>query len=462
MQNYEVAIIGGGPAGYVAAIRAAQLGKKVVLIEREHVGGICLNWGCIPTKALLKSAEIYNIVKNASQYGIDVERSQLNLAKMVERSRSIATQLASGVKFLLKKNQVTVIEGVGSLESNKIINIINATQTTKIQAASIILATGAKARMLNKFMPDSNQIWTAREAMTPTSLPKSLIIIGGGSIGIEFASFYNNLGTEVIIIEAQNRILSVEDEEISAIVSKIFTKKGIKIYTNANALEYTKKQDYIYAQVQIDKKLHSLSAEKILVAAGITPNTENLGLEKTNIKTNKGFIETNQFMQTAEPNIYAIGDVAGSPWLAHKASHEGIIAAEAIAGIKTHPIIKSNIPSCTYSSPQVASVGLTEAAAREAGYEIKVGRFPSIANGKALVINDHEGLIKTIFEAKTGELLGAHLVGAEVTELIHSFVIAKTLETTHQELINSIFPHPTLSEMLHESVLQAYGRAIHI
>ncbi len=382
---------------------------------------------------------------------------------MVERSRRIAEQLANGVKFLLKKNNVTIIEGSGSLENNKIVNITTSSnQKIRIHATSVIIATGAKARSLDKFMPDGKQIWTAREAMTPTSLPKSLIIIGGGSIGIEFASFYNNLGTEVTIIEAQDRILSVEDEEISAIISKIFTKKGVKIYTSANALECAKEQDYIRVQIQLDNKLHSLTAEKILVAAGIIPNTANLGLEKTNIKTNKGFIETNQFMQTAEPNIYAIGDVAGSPWLAHKASHEGIIAAEIIAGIKTHPIVKFNIPSCTYSSPQIASIGLTEAAAKAAGYEVRVGRFPSIANGKALVINQEEGLVKTVFDAKTGELLGAHLVGSEVTELIHSFVIAKNLETTHQELINTIFPHPTLSEMLHESVLQAYDRAIHI
>jgi len=459
MEQYDVAVIGGGPGGYVAAIRAAQLKKKVVLIEKEHLGGVCLNWGCIPTKSLLKSAEVFEYVKHAKDYGIDAKGAEINIKKIVERSRDISNKLAGGVKLLLKKNKVTVIDGVAKLEANKVISI---NDKAVIKAENIIIATGARARVLKGFEPDGKQIWTSKEAMIPQHVPKSMIIVGSGAIGIEFASFYNSIGVDVTVIEAHTRILPVEDTEIAGIAHKSFEKKGIKIITNAKLIKQTKLKDQIEVELGLSGKTQKLQVEILLMAVGIAANTENLGLEKTKVKVENGYIVTNGLMQTAESGIYAIGDVAGTPCLAHKASHEGIIAAESIAGLKPHAINKHNIPGCTYSSPQIASVGLTEEAAKALGYELKIGRFPFMANGKALVSGEADGLIKTIFDAKTGELLGAHMIGSEVTELIQGYVISKNLEGTELDLINTIFPHPTLSEMMHESVLAAYDRAIHV
>lgn len=462
MENYDLVVIGGGPGGYVAAIRAAQLKKKVALIEKEHLGGICLNWGCIPTKALLKSAELFQTIKHAENYGIKVEKYDFDIQKIVQRSRDISAKLTGGVESLLKKNKVTVINSVASLGMNKLVNVDHQGNNTQIKAENIIIATGARPRILPGFEPDRKQIWTSKEAMTPQALPKSMIIVGSGAIGIEFASFYNALGTEVTVIEALPGILPAEDQEISTMARRIFEKKGIKIHTNVKLLKHTKTSEHVEVEVEIDGKLHKMQSEILLIAAGIVGNIEGLNLEKTRIIIERNHIVTDLFMQTAEPGIYAIGDVAGAPWLAHKASHEGIIVAEMIAGLKPHPINKLNIPGCTYSSPQIASVGLNEQQALKANYQLKIGRFPFMANGKALVGGESEGMIKTIFDAKTGELLGAHLIGAEVTELIQGYVIAKTMEGTELDLINSIFPHPTLSEMMPESVMQAYARAIHI
>ncbi|AFC70720.1 dihydrolipoyl dehydrogenase [Rickettsia australis] len=459
MEQYDVAVIGGGPSGYVAAIRAAQLKKKVVLIEKEHLGGVCLNWGCIPTKSLLKSAEVFEYIKHAKGYGIDSKGAEINIKKIVERSREISNKLAGGVKLLLKKNKVTMIDGVASFVGNKVININNK---PTVKAENIIIATGARSRVLKGFEPDSKQIWTSKEAMIPHHVPQSMIIVGSGAIGIEFASFYNSIGVDVTVIEAHNRILPAEDMEIAGIAHKNFEKKGIKIITNAKLIKQTKSKDKIEVELDLSGKTQKLQAEILLMAVGITANTENLGLETTKVKVENGYIVTNRLMQTAELGIYAIGDVAGVPCLAHKASHEGIIAAESIAGLKPHAINKHNIPGCTYSSPQIASVGLTEEAAKALGYELQIGRFPFMANGKALVIGDSDGLIKTIFDAKTGELLGAHMIGSEVTELIQGYVVSKNLEATELDLINTIFPHPTLSEMMHESVLAAYDRAVHV
>lgn len=462
MDNYDLVVIGGGPGGYVAAIRAAQLQKKVALIEKEHLGGICLNWGCIPTKALLKSAELWQTIKHAENYGIRVEKYDFDIQKIVQRSRDISSKLAGGIELLLKKNKVTVINGIASLAANKLVNINHQGNETQIKAENIIIATGARPRILPGFEPDGKQIWTSKEAMTPATLPKSMIIVGSGAIGMEFASFYNAFGTEVTVIEALPGILASEDQEISTMARKIFEKKGIKIHTNVKLLKQTKAQNHIEIEVEIDGKLHKMQSEILLMAVGIVGNSQGLNLEKTRVIIERQHIVTDQFMQTSEPGIYAIGDVTGAPWLAHKASHEGIIVAEKIAGLKAHPINKLNIPGCTYSSPQIASVGLTEQQALKANYQLKIGRFPFMANGKALVAGDSEGMVKTIFDAKTGELLGAHLIGADVTELIQGYVVARTMEGTELDLINSIFPHPTLSEMMHESVLQAYDRAIHI
>lgn len=462
MEEYDVVVIGGGPGGYVAAIRAAQVGKKTALIEKQHIGGICLNWGCIPTKALLKSAELLHQIKHAEDLGIKVEKHNMDIRKIVERSRAISSKLTTGIKGLLKKNKVTLIEGEAKIEAGKLVSINSSEKRTTIKALNIIIATGARPRVLDGFEPDGKNIWTSKEAMIPDSLPKSMIIVGSGAIGVEFASFYNTLGTEVTLIEAQGRILPVEDEEISKLARKSFEGQGIKIHTSARLLGVHRGKDNITLEAELEGKKQQLKAEKLLMAVGIVGNVENLGLEKTRVKVEKGHIITDSLMQTGEPGVFAIGDVAGAPWLAHKASHEGIIAAEVIAGGKPHSLNTKNIPGCTYSYPQVASVGLTEEEAKGAGYELRIGRFPFMANGKALVLGEPEGLVKTIFDSKTGELLGAHMIGAEVTELIQGYVIAKNAELTEAELISTIFPHPTLSEMMHESVLGAYARAIHI
>ncbi|MBL0337776.1 MAG: dihydrolipoyl dehydrogenase [Rhodospirillaceae bacterium] len=461
-QMFDLAIIGGGPGGYVAAIRAAQLGLKVALIEKEHLGGICLNWGCIPTKALLRSAEVYQSILHAKDYGLTVKEVAFDLKSLVDRSRKIAAQLSSGVKHLLKKNNVAVFDGRGKITAAGKISVVSATTTTNIEASHIIIATGARAKTLPHLQPDGKLVWTYKEAMIPTALPKSLMVIGSGAIGIEFASFYNALGCQVSVIEMQNKILPVEDDEISAAAQKIFEKKGIKFYTNSTVTKIDKTGNAVSATVKTSQNEIKLTADRIIVAIGITANTEDLGLEQLSVELTKGHIKTDEWGKTNVKGIYAIGDVAGAPWLAHKASHEGVVCVEKIAGLKSaHPINLSNIPACTYSMPQIASVGLTEQALKAAGRAIKVGKFPFIGNGKAIALGEVDGFIKTIFDAQTGELLGAHMIGAEVTELIQGYTIAKTLETTEQELISTIFAHPTLSEMMHESVLNAYNQTIH-
>lgn len=461
-QMFDLAIIGGGPGGYVAAIRAAQLGLKVALIEKEHLGGICLNWGCIPTKALLRSAEVYQSMLHAKDYGLTVKEVGFDLKSLVDRSRKIAAQLSSGVKHLLKKNNVTVLDGRGKITAAGKISVVSATTTTNIEASHIIIATGARAKTLPHLQPDGKLVWTYKEAMIPTEFPKSLMVIGSGAIGIEFASFYNALGCQVSVIEMQNKILPVEDDEISAAAQKIFEKKGIKFYTNSTVTKIDKTGNAVSATVKTSQHEIRLTADRIIVAIGIAANTEDLGLEQLSVELTKGHIKTDEWCRTSVKGIYAIGDVAGAPWLAHKASHEGVMCVEKIAGLKSaHPINLYNIPACTYSMPQIASVGLTEQALKAAGRAVKVGKFPFIGNGKAIALGEVEGFIKTIFDAQTGELLGAHMIGAEVTELIQGYTIAKTLETTEQELISTIFAHPTLSEMMHESVLNAYNQTIH-
>lgn len=458
-QNFDLIVIGGGPGGYVAAIRASQLGLNTALVEREHLGGICLNWGCIPTKALLRSAEVAHLIHRADEFGLSVKGFSVDLKKVVERSRGVAKQLSSGVKHLLKKNKVTVFDGEAKLLGG---GKISVSGKDTLSAKHIIIATGARARVLPGLEPDSKQIVTYKEAMVPETMPKKLLVVGSGAIGIEFASFYNALGVDVTVAEVMDRVLPVEDAEISKLAQKQFEKQGLKILTGVKVKAFDKKKDSVTATIEIKGKDEKHDFDRVIMAVGIVGNTENLGLDKTKVKVERGQIVTNEWSQTDEPGVYAIGDVAGAPWLAHKASHEGVICVEKIAGEKdVHPLKKSNIPGCTYCHPQVASVGLTEAAAKEKGYTLKVGRFPFMGNGKAIALGEPEGLVKTIFDAKTGELLGAHMVGAEVTELIQGYVIGKTLETTEAELMHTIFPHPTLSEMMHESVLDAYGKVVH-
>lgn len=463
-QSTDLVIIGGGPGGYVAAIRAAQLGLKVTLIEKEHLGGICLNWGCIPTKALLRSSEIIHLIKHASDFGITVKDFSFDVTKIVERSRKVATQLSTGVKFLLKKNKVEVIDGQAKLLGHGKIEVTkDGKKISEVVAKNIIVATGARARSLPGLEPDGKLIWTYKEAMIPVAMPKSLLVVGSGAIGIEFASFYHTLGVDVTVVEVMDRVLPVEDEEISIFARKAFEKQGMKILTGATVKKLDKGNQNVTALIEQGGKSSTLTVDRVIMAVGITGNTESLGLENTKAKVEKGHIKINEWCATDEVGLYAIGDVAGPPWLAHKASHEGVICVERIAGKKDiHPLNTLNIPGCTYCHPQVASVGFTEAKAKAAGYQVKVGRFPFIGNGKAIALGEPEGLIKTVFDAKTGELLGAHMIGAEVTEMIQGYVVGKTLETTEQELMHTIFPHPTISEAMHEAVLDAYGRAIHI
>ena len=459
----DLIVIGGGPGGYVAAIRAAQLGMTVTLIESQHLGGICLNWGCIPTKALLRSSEIHHLLHNLDQFGFTAKDISFDIKKVIARSRSVASQLSKGVQHLLKKNKVTVIDGYGKLAGQgKVIVEKDSKKIDELSAKNIIIATGARARVLPGLEPDGKQVWTYKEAMVPEKMPKSLLVVGSGAIGIEFASFYRFMGAEVTVVEVLDRILPVEDEEISSFAHKAFEKQGMKILTGAKVTKLDKSAKGVKATIETPKGKEEITVENVIMAVGIVGNTENIGLEKTKVKVDRGHIVTNEWLATDEPGVYAIGDVTGPPWLAHKASHEGVICVEKIAGVKdVHPLKKLNIPGCTYCTPQVASVGLTEKAAREKGYKVKVGRFPFIGNGKAIAMGEPEGLVKTIFDEKTGELLGAHMVGAEVTEMIQGFGIAKTLETTEVELMHTIFPHPTLSEMMHESVLSAFGKAIH-
>ncbi|MFZ4762768.1 MAG: dihydrolipoyl dehydrogenase [Alphaproteobacteria bacterium] len=464
-QQFDLIVVGGGPGGYVAAIRGRQLGLNVALVEREHLGGICLNWGCIPTKALLKSAEIAHTLKHLGDYGFSADNIKIDFSKIIARSRGVSQQLAGGVKHLLKKNKVVVFDGFGKLLGKGKLQVSkDGKDIATLAAPHIILATGARARVLPGLEPDGEQVWTYKEAMVPTALPQSLLVVGSGAIGMEFASFYHHMGVKVTVVEVQDRVLPVEDEEISAFARKQFEKQGITIITSAkvNKLDRQKAKNQVVADIEVAGKTQQLAVEKVIVAVGIVGNIEQIGLENTKVKTDRGQILVNEWLQTDEAGIYAIGDVAGAPWLAHKASHEGVICVEKIAGKNdVHPLIKENIPGCTYCYPQVASVGLTETKAKSMGKEIRVGRFPFMANGKAIALGEPEGLVKTIFDAKTGELLGAHMIGAEVTEMIQGYGIAKTLESTETELMHTIFPHPTLSEMMHESVLDAYGQAIH-
>ena len=462
--NFDVIVIGGGPGGYVAAIRAAQLGMKACVVEANHLGGICLNWGCIPTKALLRSSEIHHLLNHASDFGFTIKDFSFDLKKVVERSRGVAKQLSGGIGHLLKKNKVTVFDGFGKLEGKGKVSVLKDKKNiANLMGKHIIIATGARARVIPGMEPDGKQIWSYREAMVPTEMPKSLLVVGSGAIGIEFASFYRNMGAEVTVVEMMDRVMPVEDAEISAFAQKQFEKQGMRIITGAKTSKIDKKPKEVIVSVEKNGKTEKIKVDKVIMAVGITANTENIGLENVKgVKLDRGHIVTDGYMKTGEAGVYAIGDVCGAPWLAHKASHEGVIAIEKITGQKgVHPIVKTNIPGCTYCMPQVASVGLTEAAAKEAGHKIKVGRFPFMGNGKAIALGEPEGMVKTVWDEKTGELLGAHMVGAEVTEMIQGYVVGKTAELVETDYMHTIFPHPTLSEMMHESVLDAYGKVIH-
>jgi len=463
-QSFDLIVVGGGPGGYVAAIRAAQLGMKTAVVEREHLGGICLNWGCIPTKALLRSSEIGHLLHRLDEFGFAADNIRCDLPKIVKRSRMVAGRLSQGVKGLLRKNKVAVVDGHGKLAGKGRLAVEkDGKPVAELQAKHIIIATGARARSLPGLEPDGKLIWTYKEAMVPDVMPKSLLVVGSGAIGIEFASFYRNLGCEVTVVEVIDRVLPAEDEEISAFARKAFEKQGMKIFTGATVKGLKKNGGGVIAAVEAGGKTSEIAVDRVILAVGIVGNVENIGLEGTKVKVEKTRILINEWCETHEPGIYAIGDVVGPPWLAHKASHEGVICVERIAGLNdVHPLRRDAIPGCTYCMPQVASVGLTERAAKEQGREVKVGRFPFLGNGKAIALGEPEGMVKTIFDARTGELLGAHMIGAEVTELIQGYTIAKTLETTEAELMHTIFPHPTLSEMMHEAVLDAYGRVIHI
>lgn len=461
--SFDLVVVGGGPGGYVAAIRGAQLGMNVACIEREHLGGICLNWGCIPTKALLRSAEVLHLAKNGADFGLKIGQIEFDLDAIVKRSRGVASQMNSGIKTLLKKNKVTHIEGEAKVVGKgKLVVADKDGKTTELAAKEVILATGARARELPHLKADGELVWTYKHALTPNVMPKKLLVIGSGAIGIEFASFFNELGSDVTVVEMMDRVLPVEDADISKFAEKSFKKQGMTIKTNASVTELKKGKNNVTCVVEAKGKKEEITVDRVIVAIGITGNIENLGLEDVGIKTDRGHIVTDKWGHTGVDGFWAIGDVAGAPWLAHKASHEGVIAVEKIAGVEgLHPMDKGNIPGCTYCRPQVASVGYTEAKAKEEGYDVRVGSFPFIGNGKAVALGEPEGLVKTVFDKKTGELLGAHMVGAEVTELIQGYVVARTLETTEAELMHTVFPHPTLSEMMQESVLDAYGRAIH-
>ena len=460
---YDVAILGGGPGGYVAAIRAAQLGMTVAVVEREALGGVCLNWGCIPTKALLRTSEIYSLAQQLESFGLKGPGAGFDIAAITKRSRDVAAQMSNGVKFLMRKNKVDVIEGAGSVSGQGTIAVERGNVTTEVKAKHIIIATGARPRAIPGLEPDGKLVWSYREAMVPQSMPASLLVIGSGAIGMEFASFYRALGAEVTVVEVLPRILPVEDEEISTFARRQFEKLGIQFHTNARVTNLQRGKTSVTASIESeDGTRHELTAARAIVAVGVQGNVEGIGLEALGVGVERGFITVDEWQRTSAEGIYAIGDVAGPPCLAHKAMHEGVICVERIAGLATvHPLERHRIPGCTYCHPQVASVGLTEAAAREAGYDVKVGKFPFLGNGKAVALGEPQGMTKTIFDAKTGELLGAHMVGAEVTELIQGFVIAMTHEATEESLAEVIFPHPTISETMHESVLAAFGRALH-
>ncbi len=464
-ETYDLIVLGSGPGGYVAAIRAAQLGLKTAIVERERLGGICLNWGCIPTKALLRTSEIYHYMTHAEAYGLSVEKPGYDLSKIVQRSRKVADQLNSGVKGLMKKHKIAVHEGTGKLTGKGGLTVTQGDKTVELQAKNIIVATGARARDLPFAKADGKRIWTYRHALVPEEMPTKLLVIGSGAIGIEFASFYSDMGAEVTVVEMLDRILPVEDAEVSAFVQKSLTKQGMTIHTSTGVQKLEATAKGVKAEIKFaDGKVEAGEYSHAIVAIGIVPNVEDIGLEAAGVAQHPNkHISIDGYGRTSVVGIWAIGDVAGAPWLAHKAMHEAVVCVEAIAGVKgVHPMETGNIPGCTYSRPQVASVGLTEAKAKEAGYKVKVGKFPAIGNGKAIALGEVDGFVKTVFDEATGELLGAHMVGAEVTELIQGFVIARELETTEAELMATTFAHPTLSEMMHESVLGAYGKPLHI
>lgn len=462
-KSFDVVVIGAGPGGYVAAIRASQLGLKVAIIEREHLGGICLNWGCIPTKAMLRSAEVYHLMHRAKEFGLSADNVSYDLDAVVKRSRGIAHQLSSGIGHLMKKNKIPVFMGTATVPTKGKVSVTTDKGVEELTAKNIILATGARARELPGLEADSDRVWAYKDALVPKHMPKKLLVIGSGAIGIEFASFYNTLGADTTVVEVMDRILPVEDEEISAFAKKSFEKQGMKIMQKAIVKQLDRGKTSVTAHIEVGGKVEKHEFDTVISAVGIVGNTEGLGLEALGVTVDRTHVVTDEFCRTGVEGVFAIGDIAGAPWLAHKASHEGSMVAELIAGKnKVHPIKPGSIAGCTYCHPQVASVGMTEAKAKEAGYKIKVGRFPFIGNGKAIALGEAEGMVKTIFDEKTGELLGAHMIGAEVTELIQGYVIGQKLETTEEDLMETIFPHPTLSEMMHESVLDAYGRVIHM
>ncbi|WP_049836100.1 dihydrolipoyl dehydrogenase [Octadecabacter temperatus] len=455
-------VIGAGPGGYVAAIRGAQLGLKVCVVERENLGGICLNWGCIPTKALLRSSEVFHLMERAKEFGLSAEKIDYDLPAVVKRSRGVAKQMEGGIRGLFKKNKVTVVMGEAKIAGKGKVSVKTDKGTEELTAKNIIIATGARARELPGLEADGDLVWTYRAALDPVRMPKKLLVIGSGAIGIEFASFYNTLGADTTVVEVMDRVLPVEDEDISKFAKKQFVKQGMKIMEKAMVKQLDRGKGKVTAHIEVGGKIEKQEFDTVISAVGIVGNVEGLGLEEAGVKIDRTHVVTDEFCRTGVEGVYAIGDIAGAPWLAHKASHEGVMVADLIAGKSAHPVKPESIAGCTYCHPQVASVGYTEAKAKELGYKVKVGRFPFIGNGKAVALGEPEGLVKTIFDEKTGELLGAHMVGAEVTELIQGYVIGRKLETTEEDLMETVFPHPTLSEMMHESVLDAYGRVIHM
>lgn len=462
-KTYDVVVIGAGPGGYVAAIRASQLGLKVAIVEREHMGGICLNWGCIPTKAMLRSSEVFHLMHRAKEFGLSADNINYDIDAVVKRSRGVAKQLSGGVAHLMKKNKIEVVMGEATMPAKGRVSVKTDKGTEELVAKSIILATGARARELPGLEADGKRVWTYKAALQPPHMPKKLLVIGSGAIGIEFASFYNTLGAETTVVEVMDRVLPVEDAEISAFAKKSFEKQGMKIMQKAMVKQLDRAASKVTAHIEVDGKVEKHDFDTVISAVGIVGNVEGLGLEALGVKVDRTHVVTDEYCRTGVEGLFAIGDIAGAPWLAHKASHEGVMVAELIAGKnKVHPVKPESIAGCTYCHPQVASVGYTEAKAKELGYKIKVGRFPFIGNGKAIALGEAEGMVKTIFDEKTGELLGAHMVGAEVTELIQGYVVGRQLETTEEDLMETVFPHPTLSEMMHESVLDAYDRVIHI
>ena len=466
-QNFDMIVIGAGPGGYVAAIRGAQLGLKVCIVEREHLGGICLNWGCIPTKALLRSAEVFHLMHRAKEFGLKADGVDFDLPAVVKRSRGVAGQLSGGIGHLMKKNKCTVVMGEAKITGKGKVSVKTDKGTEELTAKNIVVATGARARELPGLEADGDLVWTYKAALDPVRMPKKLLVIGSGAIGIEFASFYNTLGADTTVVEVMDRVLPVEDAEISAFAKKQFVKQGMKIMEKAMVKQLDRAPDKkgggkVTAHIEVGGKIEKHDFDTVISAVGIVGNVEGLGLEDVGVKIDRTHVVTDEFCRTGVDGIYAIGDIAGAPWLAHKASHEGVMVADLIAGKHAHPVKPESIAGCTYCHPQVASVGYTEAKAKELGFDVKVGRFPFIGNGKAIALGEPEGMVKTVFDAKTGELLGAHMVGAEVTELIQGYVVGRQLETTEEDLMNTVFPHPTLSEMMHESVLDAYDRVIHM